>query len=147
MAGCSQDPVVNRLPWVYRIDIQQGNVVDQDAVNQLRPGMSRRQVRFVMGTPMVADPFHADRWDYLYLFKPGSGGGEPEEKRVTVYFKNDKLVRLSGTQYPDLAAAEQTRQRQVTVTVPPQARGDVGILTRLWRWISFGKDPTAGHNH
>ena len=65
LQACSQDPIVNRLPFVYRIDIQQGNVLTQDKVNQIRTGMSQRQVQFVLGAPMLTDPFHADRWDYF----------------------------------------------------------------------------------
>ena len=66
LAGCS-------FPGVYKIDIQQGNVVTQDMIDQLRPGMTRRQVRFIMGNPLLVDTFHANRWDYLYSLQPGGG--------------------------------------------------------------------------
>ena len=62
LAGCS-------FPGVYKVDIQQGNVVTQDMIDQLRPGMTRKQVRFIMGNPLITDTFHANRWDYLpYMF-------------------------------------------------------------------------------
>ncbi len=147
-AACSQDPVVNRLPWVYRIEVQQGNVISQDAVDRLRPRMTRRQVQFVMGTPMIADPFHANRWDYVYLYDPGSGKGEPALERLTLFFEEDRLVRLSGTLHPDLTAgSDEGGRKQVMITVPPQEREEPGILTRLWRWMGFGSGDNAGHAH
>ena len=66
LAGCS-------FPGVYKIDIQQGNVVTQDMIDQLRPGMTRRQVRFIMGNPLIQDTFNTNRWDYLYSLQPGGG--------------------------------------------------------------------------
>ncbi len=142
LVACSGDPVVNRLPWVYRIDIQQGNVISEDAVNQLRPGMNRRQVQFLMGTPLLADPFHANRWDYFYQFEPGSRGeGEAETKGISLFFEEGRLTRISGTLEPNPAALATAAPRQVTVDVPPQEIADVGVLTRLWRWIGFGRDP------
>ena len=63
LSGCSYIPT---LP--YKIDIQQGNVVTEEMVEKLKPGMSRSQVRFVLGTPLITDVFHADRWDYFYYF-------------------------------------------------------------------------------
>ena len=55
------------FPGVYKIDVEQGNIVDQEMADQLKPGMSRRQVRFILGTPLVEDTFNQDRWDYLYV--------------------------------------------------------------------------------
>ena len=88
------------LPAVtpYKMDIQQGNVVTQDMVQKLEPGMTRTQVRFVLGTPLVVDAFHDDRWDYVYLYK--KGGGVAEQRRLTVYFKNDRLSRVDGDKMP-----------------------------------------------
>lgn len=68
-------------------------------IDQLRPGMTKRQVIFVMGTPLVRDPFHQDRWDYVYNFQPG--GGQRVGERVTVYFANDELTRIAGDYQPD----------------------------------------------
>ena len=78
----------------YKIDIQQGNYVTQDMVAKLKPGMTRAQVRFILGTPLVVDPFRSDRWDYVYLFK--KGGGEVEQRRIAVIFENDKLKYVTG---------------------------------------------------
>lgn len=91
-----------QFPGVYKISIPQGNIITQDMVDQLRPGMSKRQVIFVMGTPLVRDPFHQDRWDYIYNFQPG--GGQRVGERVTVFFENDQLVRITGDYQPDPTA-------------------------------------------
>lgn len=82
----------------YRIDVPQGNIVTQEMVDRLKPGMTRRQVRAVMGTPLVRDPFHADRWDYIYYFKPGRG--EVERRHLALYFEADRLTRIEGDLRP-----------------------------------------------
>ncbi|KAA0876478.1 outer membrane protein assembly factor BamE [Nitrincola tapanii] len=82
------------FPGVYKIDIPQGNVVTQEMVDQLRPGMTHNQVRYIMGTPLVTDTFTDNRWDYLYSLKPGSGPRVQE--RITLYFEEGVLVRFSG---------------------------------------------------
>ncbi|CAD5106375.1 outer membrane protein assembly factor BamE [Zestomonas carbonaria] len=95
LAGCS-------FPGVYKIDIQQGNVVTQDMIDQLKPGMTRRQVRFIMGNPLVTDTFHANRWDYLYSIQPG--GGQRQQERMSVIFNDsDQLVGLSGDFMPGVS--------------------------------------------
>jgi outer membrane protein assembly factor BamE len=79
----------------YRMEIAQGNVITQESVNQLRLGMTRSQVRFILGTPMVADTFHTDRWDYYYsLVKTNEH--TPQTRHVTVTFKNDLLASIEG---------------------------------------------------
>ena len=121
---------------VHKIDVQQGNVITQDEVNQLEPGMSRRQVQFIMGSPMIADVFHQDRWDYIYRLQPGYG--EPTEEHVTLFFNDDSLERITGTLHPDAAGADAAaRPRQVTLIVPPEERIPPGILSRFWHWITF----------
>lgn len=67
-------------------------------VSQLKPGMSREQVRFVLGAPLLVDVFHTDRWDYIYRFQPGRG--ELQERRLTVIFEDGKLARLEGDVKP-----------------------------------------------
>ena len=86
------------FPGVYKIGIPQGNIITQDMVDQLRPGMTKRQVIFVMGTPLVRDPYHQDRWDYIYSFQPG--GGVRGQERISVFFVNDELVSFSGDFVP-----------------------------------------------
>jgi outer membrane protein assembly factor BamE len=82
------------FPGVYKIAIPQGNIITQKMIDQLRPGMTKRQVIFVMGTPLVRDPFHQDRWDYVYNFQPG--GGIRGQERVSVFFVDDALVNFTG---------------------------------------------------
>ncbi len=78
----------------YRIDVRQGNFVSQEMVAQLKAGQTKDQVRFILGTPLLADIFHADRWDYVYRFQPGRG--EVQQRRIVVYFVDGKLARIAG---------------------------------------------------
>ncbi|MDO8595455.1 MAG: outer membrane protein assembly factor BamE [Sulfuricaulis sp.] len=80
---------------VHKLDIQQGNVVTQEMVDKLKPGMTRAQVRFVLGTPLVTDAFHRDRWDYFYSFKVGVEG-VAETRRLTLLFQDDVLLSVQG---------------------------------------------------
>jgi outer membrane protein assembly factor BamE len=82
----------------YKMDIQQGNVVTPEMIARLQPGMTRSQVRFTLGTPLVVDPFRADRWDYVYLH--ARRGVVTEQRRIVVVFKDDKLVRVEGDVVP-----------------------------------------------
>jgi outer membrane protein assembly factor BamE len=103
VAACGYVP---RIPGVtpYRIDIQQGNYISQDMVAQLKPGMSKEQVRLTLGTPLLTDIFHADRWDYVYWReKPGQ---KLEQRKLTVFFEDGKLTRLDG----DIVAAGPTQK-------------------------------------
>lgn len=79
----------------YRMEMAQGNIVTQEMVDQLRPGMTRSQVRFILGTPMIADPFHADRWDYYYSLRR-STDTEPQTQHIAVIFNKDLLARVEG---------------------------------------------------
>jgi len=91
----------------YRIDIQQGNYITQEMVSQLKPGMSKDQVRFVLGTPLLTDIFHAERWDYVYWF---DRRGQPrEQRRVAVFFQDGKLARLDGDVVPAGAKGAETQ--------------------------------------
>lgn len=82
----------------YKMDIQQGNYVTQDMVAKLKPGMTRAQVRFALGTPLVVDPFHTDRWDYVYVLR--KKGKIVEQRRLIVLFQDEKLLRLEGDVTP-----------------------------------------------
>ncbi len=82
------------FPGVYKIDIPQGNIITQEMIDQLRPGMTKRQIMFVMGTPLVRDPYHQDRWDYVYNYQPG--GGNRGQEKVTIFFVDDALVSFNG---------------------------------------------------
>ena len=87
LSGCS----------VYRPTIQQGNILDTDQISKLKPGMSKRQVLFVMGTPLLEDPFHKNRWDYIHTVKPGSSSSMSIQ-RLTLYFDKDTLQRIDKSE-------------------------------------------------
>ncbi len=111
LSACS----LNSLPGFlqpHTVDIQQGNVVTQDAVDKLRVGMSRSQVRFLLGTPLLTDMFHADRWDYSYqLYRNGK---QVEQKRFTVHFSADQLTRWEGDVFPARRPALDATQQPAT---------------------------------
>ncbi|MER2299378.1 outer membrane protein assembly factor BamE [Pseudomonas promysalinigenes] len=111
LAGCS-------FPGVYKIDIQQGNVVTQDMIDQLRPGMTRRQVRFIMGNPLLQDTFNTNRWDYLYSLQPG--GGQRQQERMSIFFNDsDQLVSLSGDFMPGVSRDQEILGGSGNTTVSP----------------------------
>ena len=87
------------FPGVYRINVEQGNVVTEEMVEQLRPGLNRRQVRYIMGTPLIEDSFHEDRWDYRYLLR--NGNELLTETQLTLWFEEDELVRVEGPDAPN----------------------------------------------
>ena len=87
------------FPGVYRINVEQGNVVTEEMVDQLRPGLNRRQVRYIMGTPLIEDSFHEDRWDYRYTLR--NGNETLTETQLTLWFEGDELVRVEGPDAPN----------------------------------------------
>ena len=94
-----------KFPGVHKVDIQQGNIVDQEMIDKLRMGMTKSQVRFVLGTPLVVDTFNQSRWDYYYN-RVTSRGRETQEQ-VTVFFDAEgKLERISGDYLPTTATPE-----------------------------------------
>jgi outer membrane protein assembly factor BamE len=78
---------------VYRMNIQQGNFLEAKAVDQVQVGMTRSQVRFLLGTPMVADAFHPDRWDYLYYLKDGRSR-QVQQRHFVIFFEEEKVARI-----------------------------------------------------
>lgn len=100
-AQTTQGTKLQKFLWIfspYRPDIQQGNFVSQEMLNQLKVGQTRDQVRFLLGTPLLTDMFHANRWDFpFYLAR---GNGELTTSRVTVFFKDDVVERFEGGNLP-----------------------------------------------
>ena len=94
VTGCS----LFKFPGVHRIQVQQGNIITQEMVDKLQPGMTRRQVRFVLGTPLVEDTFNPNRWDYINRVR--SPKGEETQQRFSVYFNGDQLIETSGDWQP-----------------------------------------------
>jgi outer membrane protein assembly factor BamE len=84
---------------LYKPEIQQGNVVSTEMLESLKPGMSKRQVVFLLGTPLITDPFHQERWDYFYSLS--KNGGKPEQRHLTVYFKGDEVSTVDGDIVPE----------------------------------------------
>mgnify|MGYP001594140607 FL=1 len=90
-------PVPDLKP--YRMEIQQGNFVSQEMVSQLKLGMSKDQVRFVLGTPLITDSFHAERWDYVFR-RQRANSRELEQRKIAVFFEDGKLKRIEGDVTP-----------------------------------------------
>ena len=105
LGGCSSSPGLLTQPaqWLtpYRSDVVQGNFISSEQVAQLKPGLSRLQVRNLLGTPLVASVFHADRWDYVFSIRRGSG--ETRMYRYAVFFQGDSLQRFEGDAMPSEA--------------------------------------------
>jgi len=90
---------------LYKVDVPQGNLLDQKSIADLQTGMSKRQVSLLLGTPAVSSPFHQDRWDYLYSL---SRRGRPAETRnLTLHFEGDTLARIEGDLLPESTREEQ----------------------------------------
>ena len=101
LSGCSSVP---RIVNEYKIDVQQGNVLTQEMVSQLKPGLTKDQVRFILGTPVLIDVFHPNRWDYVYRLQKGNTGAVEMRKFTAFCDASEKLVRVSG----DVTAAQES---------------------------------------
>lgn len=118
----------------YKIDIQQGNVVTAEQLEQLKRGMTKREVRYVLGTPLVVDPFHAHRWEYYYSFKAGNAK-QTEHRLITIVFDNDTFQEIRG----DVVAGERSALPQQaeastggTKITEPQPGKKKGLFRRGW---------------
>jgi outer membrane protein assembly factor BamE len=133
VTACSWVPAIPGIT-PYKMDIQQGNVVTQDMVAKLKPGMTKSQVRFALGTPLVIDPFHNDRWDYVYVQQ--KRGRVTEERRIVVLFSDDKLLRIEGDVLPAgpkpiaEAQAPTPAARADTAAPAPKAASSAAPATR-----------------
>ncbi len=120
------------MPLLYKIDIQQGNVIEQEMLDRLKPGMDKNQVKFIMGTPVLIDPFHNNRWEYIFSFQ--KGGGIREQRHITLHFDEDdeKLTHVTG----DIKAADGSRDATKiveadAVVVPNSGKSKKGFFGRL----------------
>ncbi|HEX3139453.1 MAG TPA: outer membrane protein assembly factor BamE [Rhizobacter sp.] len=101
LAGCSSlQSSDNFLGFItpYRVEVVQGNVLTKEQVALIKPGLTRAQVRDVLGSPLLTDTFHADRWDYVFTIR--RQGTEPQQRKVTVLFENEKLKSISALDLP-----------------------------------------------
>lgn len=106
---------------VYRMTVQQGNFLDPKQVAQLQTGMTRSQVRFLLGTPMLPDAFDRDRWDYLYYLKVGRLQ-KAEEQRLTIYFTDDKVSRIENVGAPTEVPATEAPAASTPAAESPPAK-------------------------
>ena len=137
LTGCSAEGT-RKLPGVYRIDIQQGNVIEQEMLDKLRPGMVKDQVHFIMGTPTIVDPFRVDRWEYIYTFS--RGGDRRLQRHITIFFKENKLAYLEGGVVRGIRKPpEEYRKERKTVDVPSR-RKKKGFMSRLVNVLPFVGD-------
>ncbi len=129
---------LSETPLMYKPTVQQGNVVTQEMVDKLKPGMNRRQVTYILGTPLLVDAFHQDRWDYVYTKEVGGGAGN--KTHISLYFEDDILVRIGGDFRPEpkddpLAGAEET-----VFTVPDYKKKEKGFFTRTLETMGIDTD-------
>ena len=130
VAGCSWVPT-----WgVYKIDVNQGNFITQDAVEKLRVGQTKSQVKLILGTPLVADAFHSNRWDYVYRFE--ANGRLIEDRKFMVAFQDDKLAKWSGEDVPisPIRGYAGERKEGVTTSVPADDKGWWGTIRDIFGW-------------
>jgi outer membrane protein assembly factor BamE len=108
--------VLDKLPFVYQMTVQQGNIITEEMIDRLEPGMTKSQVRFLLGTPMLTDLFHSNRWDYTYTIRRGH---HPMElTRLTLFFEEDSLVKVTGDLRPDPERAAKRQPSELLVSVP-----------------------------
>ena len=144
LAGCANTPKLphlglpTELPIGYRLNVQQGNVLKQQMLAQLEPGMEKKKVLFIMGTPSIQDTFHSDRWDYVYTFQRGRETAK--QRRVTLYFKEDKLARVEGDVKSAVGPLLVDKGQEAAIKVPPGEKA--GVLTRAVDALPFiGEKP------
>ena len=132
--GCARLSEVP-VPGLYRVDIRQGNALDDAALARLAPGMPRSKVIHLLGTPAIDDVFHADRWEYLYSF--ARGGDEAMWRRITLHFEDDRLVRVEGDVLP-ADAIEPGPEAAKVIRVPPRPP-EKGFFRRILKRADRGK--------
>lgn len=125
LTGCTT--ILTNLPGVYSVNVQQGNMVDQAMIDQLRPNMSKRQVLYIMGSPMLVDAFHQKRWDYLYSAQVD---GDRQQKKISLFFDDDRLVGVQGDFKPSTTPVLKVSE-ETTVDVPKR-----DIEKTLWEMIT-----------
>ncbi len=128
MSLMSCSTILNNLPYVYTVDVNQGNMIDQAMIDQLRPNMTKRQVLYIMGSPMLVDFFHKNRWDYVYSSK--KGGEDREQKMVSIFFENDQIKGIQGDLKPSAVPVAKPSTDK-TVDVPKR-----NLEKTLWEMMS-----------
>lgn len=118
------------LSLPYRIDIPQGNVIDQSMINKLEPGMSKSKVIFIMGTPLLIDPFHSNRWEYIH--SEISGNEVRTQRRLSLFFEGDRLTHIKGDiNVVERLLSEEERIEAASIVIPDKSEKE-GLFSRLF---------------
>lgn len=144
ITGCSWAPqpdtprssILEDLPFVYRMTVQQGNIVTEEMVDRLELGMTKNQVRYLLGTPVLVDFFRDNRWDYTYTNQRGSDPMKIRE--LTLFFEDDLLTRIQGDLRPDSARARAREPEEMVVAVPDHAERK-GFFSRRLEAVGIGR--------
>ncbi|KAF3977284.1 MAG: outer membrane protein assembly factor BamE [Methylococcales symbiont of Iophon sp. n. MRB-2018] len=128
LSSCST--IINNIPSVYSINVQQGNIINQEMVDKLRPNMTKRQVLYIMGSSTLIDVFHPKRWDYLYSTQPS--GEERKQKRLSLFFDGDVLIGIQGDFRPSTLAVTR-KSNETTLDLPKRELDNTlwGMMNRL----------------
>ncbi|MDB5883910.1 MAG: SmpA/OmlA domain protein [Polaromonas sp.] len=134
--GISSIKSINPVNWItpYKVDVVQGNFVSREQVEQLQAGMTREQVKSVLGTPLITSLFHADRWDYVFTLK--RQGVDPQSFKYAVFFKGDLLERFSGDAMPSEAEF-------ISTLTNKRALGNVPVLEASEEQLKAAEKPSA----
>ncbi len=137
LTSCST--ISDHLPGVYRLDIEQGNIIDQTMIDELRPNMTKRQVLYILGSPMLIDVFHQKRWDYIYSRQPG--GEARQQQRISLFFKDDTLVSVQGDYRPSTLPVARVKT-DTTVDVPKRVEKKT-VFGEIVKFFTFDDEPSA----
>ena len=136
--GDAVPDALGETPLLYQPTIQQGNVVTQEMVDKLKPGMNRRQVAYVLGTPLLVDAFHQDRWDYVYTKEVG--GGTDNKTHIALYFEDDILVRIDGDFRPEPKEDPLADAPETVFSVPDNKKKDKGFFSSALESVGIDTD-------
>ncbi|MES2012240.1 MAG: outer membrane protein assembly factor BamE [Pseudomonadota bacterium] len=134
------------LPTVkpYKLDVQQGNVVTSKMLLQLRPGMTKSQVRFIMGTPLIQDSFHGNRWDYVYQMR--ENGKITEQRRVILDFENELLKAVRGDVVPSGSSSDKSGDDEANIGTrvlqPYKKPEEKSLMSKLQFWKGDEEKPS-----
>jgi outer membrane protein assembly factor BamE len=130
LSACARYDGDFKLPGVYRVEVQQGNILQQEMFDRLKAGMNKNQVRFILGTPAINDSFHPDRWDYVYT--KSINGGRRQQTHITLYFNEDKLAYLEGDVVSSLRRPSDDLRQPSKIVDVPQGKGPrKGLMERI----------------
>lgn len=146
LAGaCSSEGGV-KLPGIYRVNIQQGNVIEQQMLDRLEPGMDKYQVQFILGTPAIVDPFHTNQWEYVFTMS--EKGDARQQRHIRVYFEDGRLAYVDGD--VDVSTRDGTGVGRQARTVEVPLQDEPGFFRKLLNAIPFvgdtnpaGRDTTS----